>query len=126
MAITKQLVSGLIARGPDAPIDMDEAAQRLTADVIMRFGFDSDYGATDLTKRCAPLEVLQRFLTCMQMRTNPMNSWCPWRKVGWGWPGMLWLYACMYFSGLVLLLYRGHAASQTMQSLNGLCDMSSH
>lgn len=41
-----QLIKILKARGPEAAIDMDNAASRVTLDVIGRVGFDKDFHAT--------------------------------------------------------------------------------
>lgn len=42
----EQLISILRARGPQKPVDIDNAASRITLDVIGRVGFDKDFGAT--------------------------------------------------------------------------------
>ena len=41
-----QLIDILKARGPSAVVDMDNAASRITLDVIGRVGFDKDFHAT--------------------------------------------------------------------------------
>lgn len=42
----QQLIAILKARGPAAAVDIDNAASRITLDVIGRVGFDKDFGAT--------------------------------------------------------------------------------
>lgn len=42
-----QLIDILKARGPDAVVDMDNAASRITLDVIGMVGFQKDFHATE-------------------------------------------------------------------------------
>ena len=42
-----QLIEILKARGPEAAVDIDNAASRITLDVIGRVGFDKDFHATE-------------------------------------------------------------------------------
>lgn len=42
----QQLINILRAKGQDAVVDLDNAASRITLDVIGRVGFDKDFGAT--------------------------------------------------------------------------------
>lgn len=47
MHANNQLIEILRARGPGAIVDMDNAASRITLDVIGRVGFDKDFHATE-------------------------------------------------------------------------------
>lgn len=59
--ITQQVMTGLAAAGPSAALDLDRVAQRLTIDVIGRFAFDRDFGATaDIAKTNEALQVCAR------------------------------------------------------------------
>ena len=42
-----QLIKKLEARGPEVVVDIDNAASRITLDVIGRVGFDKDFRATE-------------------------------------------------------------------------------
>ena len=45
--INKRLIAALKAATPAKAVDMDNAAQRITLDVIGRVGFEKDFGATE-------------------------------------------------------------------------------
>eukprot|EP00877_Chromochloris_zofingiensis_P015021 jgi/Chrzof1/9773/Cz04g15080.t1 len=60
-------------QGPNTEFDMDKMAQRLTVDVIGRFGFDRDFGATNITQPCEAVEVIRQLTGAMQSRNNPLN-----------------------------------------------------
>ncbi|KAG2423034.1 hypothetical protein HXX76_015550 [Chlamydomonas incerta] len=79
--ITQQVMAGLEAAGPSAALDLDRVAQRLTIDVIGRFAFDRDFGATaDITKPNEALQVVGELMTALQLMLNPLNRWFWWRK----------------------------------------------
>ncbi|PNW81441.1 hypothetical protein CHLRE_07g356250v5 [Chlamydomonas reinhardtii] len=79
--ITQQVMTGLAAAGPSAALDLDRVAQRLTIDVIGRFAFDRDFGATaDIAKTNEALQVVGELMTALQRMLNPLNRWFWWRK----------------------------------------------
>ena len=45
--MNEQLIRILEAKGAQAVVDLDNATQRVTLDVIGRVGFDKDFGATE-------------------------------------------------------------------------------
>lgn len=84
VATTHRLIEAMKQQGPNTEFDMDKMAQRLTVDVIGRFGFDRDFGATNITQPCEAVEVIRQLTGAMQSRNNPLNRWFPWRKVSSG------------------------------------------
>ncbi|KAK9807492.1 hypothetical protein WJX72_000759 [[Myrmecia] bisecta] len=46
LQVNRQLIDILRGRGPTTTVDLDNATQRLTLDVIGRVGFEKDFGAT--------------------------------------------------------------------------------
>lgn len=54
VSTNERLIEALQAAGPDTAVDIDNAAQRVTLDVIGQVGFGKDFGATtDLVSNAA-------------------------------------------------------------------------
>lgn len=79
LAATHRLLQELKGLPEEQPVDMDNLAQRLTIDVIGRFGFDQDFSLSSTGNQWA-LEVVKHLLTGVNLMFDPLIRWCPWRK----------------------------------------------
>ncbi|GFR44182.1 hypothetical protein Agub_g5357, partial [Astrephomene gubernaculifera] len=80
VSLTERVLSHWQQAAPSGlPLDADAATQRLTVDVIGRFAFDRDFGATGFGPNTA-LQVVGELMTALQRMMNPLNRWFPWRQ----------------------------------------------